>query len=680
MIFAFDEFELDDQLRQLRSSGAEVRVQPKVMDLLLLLVRDRQRALSRQEMLERVWPGVVVGEASISRAIMDARKAIGDELHQRIVTVRAHGFRFAGPVEERGAAAAAAPRLGTPGVDRSFVGRDTCMAVLEARFEEAATGRGSVVWLSGEPGIGKTRTADEFARRCRAKGALVCVARASEDGGAPALWSWTQIARALDSTALAERLSAAAGARDAASSATSRFATFDAIVRELAARARSQPLVLVLDDLQWADDASLALLQFLIRNLHEIPIVIVGTFRDTDASGGGRAATLAGLASEYASHTIPLRGLAREEIPRFIEVTTGSVSTPAFADALLARSGGNPLFLQRLLQSDWGVRSLEGAAQELATSMDLQQGLIDSIAHHVGSMSDGARALLTESAILGRQFDLAKLAVVSAQDPHDLLDRLEEAVRARVLRKSAEGVFRFAHPLVRDVLYKKLGAGDRAAWHLRVGERLLAHYGGAADAHAAELAHHFGRALPNGDPARAVAFAIRAAEEQTALGAHDLAIKHWSEALRVASFLHGRAPQRLAAQLGLGRALARVGRGAEASAAFLDATVMARTFGSAEDLKEAELGYRSASTSAAPATSSPPNPSPPDVSLPPRIRETFEHLMTGASDKEIAERLGLSIHTVREYVKTVLKSFGVGSRAQLIARCAPPTRPPSDTR
>jgi DNA-binding winged helix-turn-helix (wHTH) protein/DNA-binding NarL/FixJ family response regulator len=704
MIFAFDDHELDERLFELRRAGAKEPGQPRVLDTLLLLVRHRDRVVLKTEMLEALWPGVAVSDASIARAIMDARKAIGDELQQKIMTVRARGFRFSADVTEIEARSSAPTIVATS--DPTFVGREACLTALEARLEAACAGRGSAVWLSGEPGIGKTRTVDELARRARARGALVCSARAEEQLGAPPFWLWTQIVRARGSERLAERASPLfAGA---APSAEVQFATFDAVVRELVESARARPLVLVLDDLQWADDGSLALLQFLARAIGESAIVIVGAYRDTE-SAERRSPRLIALASESGSYVIALRGLAQGEIQRFVELATGSTPSRAFADALLARAGGNPRFLHQLLQTDWAEKSLTHTALELATSMDLNKEVVDSIARHVRALSERTRDLLTESAVLGRQFDLGKLAIVSAAPQGELLDRLEEAVNARVLRRSTNGVYFFAHALVRDVLYKTLTAAERAERHRRVAEKLLAHYQEAADAHAAELAYHFSRALPGGDPARAFAFAMRAAEQQTLLGAHEQAIKHWSEAIRALGFARGETTRRLAAQLGLAHAHAQMGRVDEARSEFLDAAILARSLGSAEDLAEAALGFASSSDAqpskqtvdllaeaagtltgrvgdraaslreqvarvrAPQVEKKPPAEHAADVELSPRMKDTLEQLLTGAADKEIAERLGLSVHTVREYVKSVLHAFGVNSRAELIARVSAPS-------
>jgi DNA-binding winged helix-turn-helix (wHTH) protein len=324
MIFAFDDHELDDQLFELRRAGVKVPVQPRVLDVLLLLVRRRDRVVLKVEMFEALWPGIAVSDASIARAIMDARKTIGDELQQKIVTVRARGFRFSAAVTEIEARPLAPTPTTVAASDPTFVGREACLTALEARLEAACLGRGSAVWLTGEPGIGKTRSVDELARRARARGALVCSARAEEQPGAPPFWLWTQIVRARGSERLAERASPLfAGAPP---SAEARFGTFDAVVRELVESARARPLVLVLDDLQWADDGSLALLQFLVRAISESAIVIVGAYRDTE-SAERRSPRLTALASESGSYVLALRGLAQAEIQRFVEIATGSTAS-----------------------------------------------------------------------------------------------------------------------------------------------------------------------------------------------------------------------------------------------------------------------------------------------------------------------------------------------------------------
>jgi predicted ATPase len=358
--------------------------------------------------------------------------------------------------------------------------------------------------------------------------------------------------------------------------------------------------VLIIDNVHHADEGSLRLLQFLAGALRESRILLVGAYRDTEPGEPARAARIAAMPVEHAGLAIALRGFDRAEVRRFVEVASGTEPSVELTDALLRLSGGNPLYLDQLLQTEWAERALTHSALQLASSMDLQQGLIESIRGHVDALSAGTIELLKDSAVLGRDFDLGRLAVVSGLAREALLDRLDETLRARVLRKTRQGSYSYTHALVREVLYKMLSGTERAERHRLVAERLLAHYGDSAASHAAELAHHFGRALPGGDPERAIEFAIAAAEHDSAAGDHAAAAKSWSLAARALSFLRGHDAQRLQVQLGLARALHRAGQVDEAADAFLEATVLARVLRAAEPLAEAALGYAQA---AGPASS-----------------------------------------------------------------------------
>jgi predicted ATPase len=206
-------------------------------------------------------------------------------------------------------------------------------------------------------------------------------------------------------------------------------------------------------------------------------------------------------------------------------------------------------------------------------------------------MSEGARELLTVAAVMGREFELAKLLIVFNLPQKDVFDRLDEAARARVLVKGKDGAYRFAHALVRDVLYKKLSSAERVARHRAIADRLLAHYGSDVDAHAAELARHFVRALPAGNPALAIDFSMRAAQQDAAIGSHRSAARHWQEALGAFGHVKGDETRRVRVLLELARSLALAGQAAEAREAYLDAATLARTFGLACALAEAALGF-----------------------------------------------------------------------------------------
>jgi DNA-binding winged helix-turn-helix (wHTH) protein len=594
MRFAFGDHELDEERLELRRDGLKVSAQPKTLDILFHLIRNRDRVVLKRELLDAVWPGVTVSEAALSRAILRARRAIADELQQALVTVHGRGFRFAAPVV---VLASGAGSSSEPEVDEAFVGRTACMSALEAHLEDAFAGKGSVVWLTGDEGIGKTRAAEELARRARRRGASVCVARAHEDVEAPPFRLWSQITRSL----VAERVDPAATVflRDAASlvagapsAAGDEAPLFDSFARFLVETSRAAPLVLLLDDLHWADEPSLRLLRFLAREMSEGAVLLIGVLRDTAPAGAsGRGRSLSALVREHAKHQIALRGLPLEEVARFVELAAGVAPSQPLARDLLDRSGGNPLYLHQLLKTDRIERALNDAAVELATTMDLEQGLIQSVSRHLDDLSSGSRELLKLASVLGRELEVAKVAAVSGLAHDEVLNRLDEAARSRLLAKTDGRGYRFEPVLVRDVLYGTLRSAERAAMHRAAAERLLAYFGESASLHAAELARHLTRALPGSDASLALDLAVRAAKDATSRGAHKRAAKHWALAVQALDHLRGEKPRRLEVHLGLADAHARAGNEAVARDAYLDAAMLARTLDAPLALADAAIGF-----------------------------------------------------------------------------------------
>jgi predicted ATPase/DNA-binding winged helix-turn-helix (wHTH) protein len=600
MIFAFGDHELDDSLFELRRAGHRVRVQPKVLDLLFLLVRARGKLVLKRELLGHLWAGVTVSEASISRIVLEARRAVDDELQQVIVTVRGRGFRFAATVTEMHGAAPP-PTADVPGrvaaADPTFVGRDACVAAMAAKLDDALAGRGGLVWLSGEAGIGKTRTAEELAQRAAARGATVLRAHAPEVPESPPFWLWAQILRAFTRdrgdeetrSVLARVAPLLAGQRVEAS--VEQFALLDSVTRYLADASREKPLVLVIDDLHWADEPSLRLLEFFSREVRQNAVLVVGTYRDAALVRGPRAHALGGLIAQTQSLSVPLRAFSLEEVAGLVERVSGVRPASEFVRTMHERSGGNPLYVEQLLKTEWADKALTATAHETVSTMDLQQGLIETICRHLEGISPGSREVLSMAAVLGREFELGKLGVVSGLSPEVLLDRLEEAARASMVHQSRTSQHRFAHALVRDVLYRRLSSAERAAAHRQAGEKLLAHYGDALDAHASELADHFARA--GNDPERTIELALRAAAHQTQLGHHRAAIKHWHQASGALGMLAREDARRVSVELGLARSQLAAGQEAEARDSFLDAAILARSFSRPEELAEAALGYAS---------------------------------------------------------------------------------------
>src|SRR4051794_3700315 len=301
-----------------------------------------------------------------------------------------------------------------------FVGREGELERLREAVDGALAGHGSLQLLVGEPGIGKTRAAEELATYARVSGARVHWGRCREDEGAPAYWPWVQAIRsyARDADPVALAWQVGAGAAEVAQlipevaekldvepakrsdSEEARFRLFDSITSLLLAAARDRPLVIVLDDLHWADEPSLLLLRFAARELASSGLLILGTYRDVEL---GRHHPLARVLGEISgiegSGRIPLRGLDVGAVERYIEMTSGAPSPPGLADAVQEQTDGNPFFVGevvRLLASE-GKLTAGGSAAEL----QIPQGVREVIGRRLDRLSEETNEALRVAAGIG---------------------------------------------------------------------------------------------------------------------------------------------------------------------------------------------------------------------------------------------------------------------------------------
>jgi predicted ATPase/DNA-binding winged helix-turn-helix (wHTH) protein len=569
--YRFGDCELDGDLFELRVRGEKVAVQPKVLKLLFHLVRNRDRTVTQRELLHEIWEDVKVERSSLSRVVLEARRAIGDDNHTVIVTVRTHGFRFTAEATE--IAVAQSPSRAP------LIGREASLHALGAGLDAAFAGHGGIAWVSGEAGLGKTRVLDEIAATARARGAQVAVLRCHDAEGQPAFWPWMQLVKSLaagapEPVADAAALLASAPAPD--------FRTFDTVTRALLACASSRPVVMAIDDVHWADDPSLQLLRFAAREIRDARIFVACTYCDTSLAADERARTLGALLSEYGSTAVPLRALSREETARLVQELHGVEPTSAFVTALHERTGGSPRFVHQMLGTEWAKRALEDAARSFASSIDLERGLLESVGRHLDGTSDGCREVLASAAVLGKDFDFPTLAAVVGIEREALVDRLEEAVRMKLLLAAKNGRYRFVHPLVGEVLYKKLGASDRAARHRATATALETLHANALDAHAAEISHHYTRAASLGTGREGFAYSVRAARHAALHGDARATLRLWEQALRALEFATGDEGERIEAHLEIARARVRVGDTVGARASFADAAMLARALGKSD--------------------------------------------------------------------------------------------------
>jgi predicted ATPase/DNA-binding SARP family transcriptional activator len=497
-----------------------------------------------------------------------------------------------------------------------LVGRARELSGLLSGLEQALAGHGGLFLLAGEPGIGKSRLADELARHARDRGAEVLFGRCWEAGGAPAYWPWVQALRAhvrgRDPDAL--RLELGAGAAEVAqmlpelrelfadlpeppplSPEAARFRLFERLASFLITVARSRPVVVVLDDLHAADEPSLLLLQFVTGELQQAPLLIVGAYRDVDLEPHTPlASVVAELRRERVTHQLALGGLTEVEVGRMIEASSGMQPPQPSVAAIHHRTEGNPLFvdeLVRLLSSEGRLTQVTEAASE---ALPIPPGVREVIGRRLRLLSDDSRRILVLAAVLGREFEFAALAHLSGLSEEQLLDVLEEAIRLRVLAEvpAAPDRLRFAHALIRDTLYGELGGLRRLRLHRQVGEALEAFYGKDREPHLAELAHHFLAAGAAGNAARAIEYARAAGDRAVRLFAFEEAVRLFEMALEALERNSAASDRdRCELLLALADAQSRAGDHLAAKATYLRAAELARKAALGELFARAAAGY-----------------------------------------------------------------------------------------
>jgi AAA ATPase domain len=503
-----------------------------------------------------------------------------------------------------------------------FVGREAALSHLREGIAQSLGGRPAWFLLTGEAGIGKSRTAEEVAAEARGLGFAVHRGRCPEVAGAPPYRPWLQILRSLQAELGEEGRAALRGqlgpgtwavlsrlvpelAPDALAEATeggaeARFRLFEAVAALLAAAAHRIPQALLFEDLQRADEASLALLGFCARELGAARLLVVATCREDEAAGAwGVAASAAALRRSF--REVPLTGLASVEIRDFLATLLGRDPGDAFVAAARERSEGNPLFLTELARLLVLQNRLDPPDPDAVREL-LPSSVREVMRQRLARLSRDCRRALACGAVVGREFN------------RDLLDRvldpplasaagtlLDEARAARVVGPApgATAGFRFAHALIRDVLYEDLALDDRSELHARVLDALLALHPLDPESVIAALAHHSRAALAVVGPSAAAHWTAEAARDAARRLAFDDASSGYRSALDLlarvapAGEMEALERERRAGELRLelARATERAGDAAEARALYLEAAAGARRLGDTDLLARAALGF-----------------------------------------------------------------------------------------
>ena len=465
--------------------------------------------------------------------------------------------------------------------------------------------------LTGDPGIGKTRLVAEVARRAHDAGAVVLAGRAPEETLVPYQPFLDALRHYVLNAAFGElRMSAREYGSELArlvpelrrrvpdlpppptgEPETERYRLFESVIGLLTEISAATPVLLVLDDLHSADRPTLLLLRHLARAPGRARVLILGTYRSSEAMNGPLVEALSELRHERLVSEITIDGLTEAETAELILGRSGLAPAPGFVRWLHSETEGNPFFIEEIVRQliHGGVEPDTTGARELS-GFGLPEGVKRVIARRMSGLRDPALELLRTAATIGRDFDASLLERVVTLNEDEFLDALDEALAAGVVVQApgAPDRYSFSHALIRETLYDAMSEPRRARLHRRVGETIEAL---GEEQNLAVLARHFERAAGPHEVERAVRYARRAGENATALLAYEEAVDHYSRALSVLErYEPDWLEHRCELLLELGEARVRGGERAHGRKAFLEAAELATRLGDWASLARAAVG------------------------------------------------------------------------------------------
>jgi tetratricopeptide (TPR) repeat protein len=459
---------------------------------------------------------------------------------------------------------------GTSPLYRSvFVGREFELRQLQAAFDAALSGQGSLAMVVGEPGIGKTSLSEQLATYVAVRGGRTLVGHCYEEGSLslpylPFVEAMRTYVLERPPEALREELGT--GAQDVARIVSEvqdrlqvhvrppgdpgddRWRLLQAVAGFLRNASQVQPLLLVLEDLHDADRGTLDLLVHLARNLEGSRLVVVGTYRDVEVD---RVHPLSGALAELrrtsSFQRVSLRGLTVDEVQRMMNVIRGQDVPWGRAEAIHRQTEGNPLFVQEVLRylvEEGLVVRREGRyvrASGGEPDAGIPEGLRDVIGKRLTRLSAKTNQVLSVAAVIGRDFRLDVLQRVVGLPEDDVIEALDEATdRAVVEVRSELGAnitYRFAHAFFRQALYEEISPPRRIRWHQQVARALEQVHARRREEHASELAEHFAHSSDPEDLEKAVRYGELAAGRALGVHAYGEAVRHLERALEVQEVL-----------------------------------------------------------------------------------------------------------------------------------------------
>ena len=447
---------------------------------------------------------------------------------------------------------------------RLLLNRDYEFSQLCRALDGALRGRGQIVLTAGEAGIGKTTLAQAFAARANTRGARVIWGRSGDLEGSPPYWPWAEALRALAEDGSTDvQASIGAGARylslvlpelrerfsfgraSLPDDESLRFHVADAVRAVLQRAAQHRAILLVLEDMHWADQGSLFLLEFMAQEIGDTPLLVLATYRD-----GEVAAPLARMLGELARLGVPrilLNGLTLDGTTRLLARLTGRRFETRVVRQIHARTGGNPFFVTEMARVD------------TRDSLVIPDNVRMAISRRLNHLSVLANRMLVVAAVVGREFDFPLLrAALPDAGEEALLHAIDEALQTLLiepLSSRGEEWYQFRHALIRDALYESISPSRRARWHATITQALESFLGDRVEERAAELARHAAAAGALIEPSILAKYCGMAGDRLLTAHAFEEAHSHFERAWRAREALPFDASA-AATLVGLGRAQA----------------------------------------------------------------------------------------------------------------------------
>ena len=488
-----------------------------------------------------------------------------------------------------------APQLAFLG-QTPFVGRQSELGQLERTLEQAMRGRGGVVLIGGEPGVGKTRLAEEVAQRAQQKGMLSFTGHCYEMEAPIPYAPFVEILEATIETIPADILREVIGdsapelarlapqikkmfpdvvvSSDLPAEEDRRY-TFNSISRYMRRSAAARPIMLILDDLHWGDDSTLLLLEHLALNLTDVPVFVVGTYRDVElAASRPLARTMELLVRQRAAQRLSLKRLTEEDVKSMLYRLSGSSPPDVLVRAIYSETEGNAFFVEevfRHLLEEGKLLDADGTWQSNLEldELDVPEGVRLVISRRLERLRGETMRILSAAAVVGRVFDYDLLPEIADIANLDALDAIDEAERAHLITpmKGRSARYSFVHELVRQTLLTDISLPRRQRLHLQIADAIERKYATDLDRHTSDLAHHLYQAGAAADPSKTITYLISAGDKALKTAASEEALRAFEDALSlVVDDL-----QRARLLIKIGRARRGLRQSTEAQTALLEA-------------------------------------------------------------------------------------------------------------